>query len=413
MATDLAPVAALLLTTAVLLFGQGLQGILLPVEAAHHGFSTFTIGLMGSFYFAGFISGSLRGPWLIRRVGHVRAFATLATIASVVPLFHVLCPLGPLWIVLRAVTGFCFAGLFMTVESWLNERADNATRGRIFSAYSTVNLTAMMGGQLLLFVPDPSGFARFALASILVSLAAIPVSLTRLAEPKPFEAPPIDLRTLYDVSPVGLVCAAGIGIASSIFWSLGAVYAASVGSSQSFVALFMASAVGGAAIMQIPLGRWSDRGDRRRVIAFGALAAAVAGLLLALAGRFGAPGPLLLLVSLVFGASALPIWAVVVAHANDAALPGQFVRMSSALLLVYGIGACVGPLVASLVTNAIGTPGPFVVTVLSHGAIALFAIYRMGVRNIVPRRPFVDSPRTSAGVFKLDPRSASDNGSRA
>jgi MFS family permease len=413
MTRDLAPVAALLLTTAILLFGQGLQGILLPVEAVRLGFSTLTIGFMGSFYFAGFVLGSLRGPALVRRVGHIRSFAVLASVASVVPLFHLLFPAPALWIALRGMTGFCFAGLFLTVESWLNERADNATRGRIFSAYSTVNLTALMGGQLLLFVPDHAGFVRFALASILVTFAALPVSLTRLAEPKPIEAPHISLGALYDVSPVGLVCAAGIGIASSIFWSLAPVYAAAMGRAPGFAGLFMATAIAGAALLQIPLGRWSDRGDRRRIVALGALSAAGAGILLALAGRFGAPGPLLLLISFLFGASALTIWAIVVAHANDAALPGQFVRMSSALLLVYGLGASTGPILASLSNEVLGISGTFVVTALSHGAIAVFAIYRMGVRNIVARRPFVDSPRTSAGVFKLDPRAASDNGSRS
>jgi MFS family permease len=410
MTKDLAPVAALLITTAILLVGQGLQGILLPVEAALHGFSIVQIGLMGSFYFAGFIAGSLLGPHLVRRAGHIRTFAALASLAAIVPLIAAIIPLPSAWVLLRGLTGFCFAGLFMTVESWLNERAENKARGRVFAAYSTINLIALMGGQLLLQVPDSSGAVRFMLSAILVALAVVPVSMTRLAEPKPAEAVPLDLRGLYTVSPVAVVCALGIGIANAIFWSLGPVFAASCAEGPGFVAQFMSCAVLGAAITQIPLGRWSDRGDRRRVIALLCAIAAAAGLFLALAARFALPAPLILLAGFLFGGSALSVWAIVVAHANDAALPGQFVRLSSGLLLVYGVGAAVSPVLTALVTGTNGFAGIFAVTAASHGLMALYAVYRMGVRHIMPRGRFVAPPRTSTNVFKLDPRAAPDNG---
>lgn len=412
MTKDLAPVAALLLTTAVLLLGQGLQGILLPIEAARHGFSTLAIGAMGSFYFAGFISGSLRGPMLVRRVGHIRTFAALSAIASIVPLIHLVLAFPSVWIALRGITGFCFAGLFMTVESWLNEMADNASRGRIFSAYSTINLVALMSGQLLLFAPDQSGFVRFVLASILVSLAAVPVTFTRLCEPKPIGTARIDITSLYEVSPVAVACSFGIGIASAVFWTLGPVFAAEVGHDERFVAGFMGLAIFGAILSQIPLGRLSDRGDRRRIIAAGALVAAFAAVALALAARFGAPGPLLLMVGLMFGASALSIWAIVVSHANDAAMPGQFVQLSSSLLLIYGVGASIGPLLASLANSVMGGAAIFAICAFSYFAMAFFTIYRMGVRSVVARSRFVDSPRTATSVFTLDPRAAANDGSR-
>jgi MFS family permease len=414
MAKDLVPVAALLLTTAILLVGQGLQGILLPVEAARHGFSTLEIGAMGSLYFTGFIAGSLLGPRLVARAGHIRTFAALATTASIVPLLMALVAQPDAWVALRGLTGFCFAGLFMTIESWLNERAENAARGRIFAAYSTINLVALMGGQLLLNIPDASGFARFMLSAILVSLAVVPVSMTRLPEPKPSPAAPLDLKGLFKISPVAVICALGIGAANAIFWSLAPVYAESLG--QGFAAHFMTIAVLGAALAQIPLGRWSDQGDRRRVIVILCVVAALAGVILALAARQWLPVLLVLPAGFLFGASALSVWAIVVAHANDAAKPGQFVQLSSGLLLVYGIGAALSPVVTALIAGVGGFGGIFAVTAASHAAMAVYAIYRMGVRNVMPRGRFFASPRTSTNVFKLDPRAldpmaARDNGS--
>jgi MFS family permease len=292
----------------------------------------------------------------------------------------------------------------MTIESWLNERADNAARGRIFAAYSTVNLIAMIGGQLLLAIPDPSGFARFMLSAILVSLAVVPVSMTRLPEPRPVPAMPLDLRGLFRISPVAVVCALGIGVANAIFWSLGPIYAESFGLGKSFVAQFMTAAVLGAALTQIPFGRWSDQGDRRRVITILCLVAALAGVILALSPGRGISPTLVLAASFLFGTSALSLWAIVVAHANDAASPGQFVKLSSGLLLIYGVGAAISPVVTALISG-LGAPGGiFAVAAVSHALLAVYAIYRMGVRNIMPRGRFVASPRTSTNVFKLDPR---------
>lgn len=399
-----APVAALLLTTAVLLFGQGLQGLLVPVEAAAHGYSPRAIGLMGSCYFAGFVAGSVLGPRLIGRVGHIRSFSVLASVAAATALLYPMFPAEGLWSLLRGVTGFCFAGLYMVVESWLNERADNGTRGRILATYTTVNLIAMMGGQLLLQLPDVTGFGRFAVVSVLVSLAGVPVALTKTLQPAPIATPKVDLKALYQLSPLALVAGGLIGLAGACFWTLGPVFAAGTGHGDAFIAHFMSAAVLGGALAQWPLGRLSDRIDRRKVILFAALGAALAGGALAIAGMAGAPPLALIALAFVQGATSLSIWSIVVAHANDTAQEGEFVRLSSSLLIVYGVGAALGPFLAALLDARFGFSAVYVATAMFHSLLVLFVLYRMTLREMAPRKKFVAVPRTSTSVFQLDPR---------
>jgi len=399
-----APVAALLLTTAVLLFGQGLQGLLVPVEAAAHGFTPRAIGLMGSCYFAGFVGGSVLGPRLIGRVGHIRSFSILASVAAAAALLYPMFQHEGLWALLRGVTGLCFAGLYMVIESWLNERADNATRGRILATYTSINLLAIMGGQLLLQLPDASGFGRFAVVSVLVSLAGVPVALTRTLQPQAIATPRVDLRALYSMSPLALVGGVFIGLAGACFWTLGPLFAAGTGHGDAFVAYFMSSAVLGGALAQWPLGRLSDALDRRKVIFVVAAAAALAGIVLAVAGRIGAPPGVLIALAVLQGGSSLSLWSIVVAHANDTARDGEFVRLSSSLLIVYGIGAALGPLLTAPLSGKFGYTAVFVSTAIFHAMLAMFVLYRMGLREIVSHKKFVAVPRTSTSVFQLDPR---------
>lgn len=404
MRTIFAPVAALLLTTAILLFGQGLQGLLVPVDAAAHGFNASAIGAMGSSYFAGFVAGSIFGPRLICRAGHIRSFSVLASVAAAMAVLYPLFVHSGVWAIFRGVTGFCFAGLYMVIESWLNERAENATRGRILATYTSINLFAIMGGQLLLQIPDTSGFARFAVVSVLLSLATIPVALTKTLQPQPIATPDIDLRGLYRLSPVAVAGGLLIGFAGACFWTLGPVFAAGTGHGDRFVAFFMSTSVLGGALAQWPLGRLSDRIDRRKVIVMVAAVASLAGVLLAVAARV-APAPgLLIALAFLQGAASLSLWSIVVAHANDAAARGEFVRLSSSLLVIYGLGAALGPLLGAMLNARIGASGVYVATAIFHGLLVVFVLYRMGIRSMVPRTRFGAVPRTSTSVFQLDPR---------
>jgi MFS family permease len=247
MIATLAPVSALLLSVVFLLMGNGLQGTLLPVRAQLELFSTGDIGILGSFYFLGFASGCYFGPHLVRRVGHIRAFAAMVSLASTATLVNVLV-LEPLfWWPVRAITGFCFAVLYMVIESWLNEKSTNEIRGLVFSIYTIINLVVLTIGQMMLTLADPKAFPLFAVASILVSLAALPVALTKAPAPAPAPIASVKIRVryLYNASPVGFIGALVVGLANGSFWLLAPVFAqtnsAVVGASG--IAMFMSISV--------------------------------------------------------------------------------------------------------------------------------------------------------------------------
>lgn len=404
----LAPVAALLLSVAILLMGNGLQGTLLPIRAQLELYSSLHIGILGSSYFLGFASGCVLGPYVLRRVGHIRAFTAMVSLASAVALAHALVLSPYVWWPLRALTGFCFAVLYMVIESWLNEKSSNENRGLIFSIYTIINLTVVTIGQMMLSLGSPTAFPLFAVASILVSLAALPVALTTAPAPGPVASVKVRIGYLYRISPVGFVCALAVGLANGSFWSLGPVFAQS---NQFFmgttaVALFMSVAVIAGAVGQWPLGRASDRTDRRKVIVFTCLGAALAAVgmcLLAQRWEYG-----MFVFAFLFGAFAFPLYSLGAAHMNDNVEADGFVEASSGLLLTYGAGAVIGPIIASSAMGLLGSVGLFGFTAVVHVAMAGFAIYRMrqrGRRSAEERSPFVDSLRVSQTVSTIDPLS--------
>ena len=218
MIRTLASVAPLLLGVAILLTGQGLQGTLLPVRANLEGFSVLSVGLMGAAYFFGFTVGCLRGSVLLRRVGHIRVFAAMTAAASAVPLLHGLWVETWFWWLLRSVTGYCFAVLYVVIESWLNEQSSNETRGAVFSAYTLITLTVLAVGQQMLLLYDPQQMYLFAIASALVSIAALPVVLSVAPTPQPVEqSVRLDLRRLFRVSPAGTLGCLASGLANGSF----------------------------------------------------------------------------------------------------------------------------------------------------------------------------------------------------
>jgi MFS family permease len=402
----LSSVAPLLLGVAILLTGQGLQGTLLPVRANLEGFSTLSIGLMGGAYFFGFTLGCLRGSTLLRRVGHIRVFAAMTAAASAVPLLHGLWVETWLWWLLRFVTGYCFAVLYVVIESWLNEQATNETRGMVFSAYTLITLTVLAVGQQMLLLYDPQQMALFAIASAIVSIAAIPVVLS--VAPTPTQAKEkvrLDLRRLFRISPAGALGCLASGLANGPFWALAPVFVAGYSSEVSLAAWFMTSAVLGGAVGQWPLGFWSDRVDRRWVIAF----AATMGMLVGLASWvfFSHLTPVLLMaLGAAWGAVAFPLYAVSVAHSNDHARPGEYVMISSGLLLMYGIGAIGGPFIASLAMQWLGSGGLFLYTAAIHVLLLGYIAFRFFKREPVQEeehRKFVDAlagTQTASHVYE-------------
>ncbi len=382
-----APITALLLSVALLLMGNGLQGTLLPVRANLEAFSDTDIGILGSSYFLGFAAGCLYGPHLIRRAGHIRAFAALVAVASCVVLVHSIFLNPILWWVLRAMTGFCFAALYMIIESWLNEKSTNETRGFIFSLYTIINLTVITIGQLMLGLDQPENFPLFLLASILVSLAAVPVAMTKAEAPAPVQSVRIRLKHLYKLSPVGVVGCLAVGLANGSFWALAPVFAQVKGANSWGVAIFMSIAVIAGALGQWPLGRLSDKTDRRRVIIAAACGSALAGLLFLFWSPPWGQGTFALI--FLFGLFAFPLYGLSVAHMNDYVEPNGYVEAASGLLLIFALGAVVGPIAASTLTRFFGPDALFGMTAGVQLCLAAFTLHRMRKRAPAPEEEHV------------------------
>lgn len=375
MIKSLAPVAALLISVSILLTGQGLQGTLLPVRASLEHFSTVSIGVMGAAYFLGFTIGCLNGGELVRRVGHVRVFLAMSALASAAPLLHGLVIQSLVWGALRMLTGFCFAVLYIVIESWLNERSSNENRGIVFSTYAMITLTVMAAGQMMTLLYDPFGLQLFVVASVLVSIGAVPVALSTSPIPEQPQTVAIDIKRLFQISPSGAIGCLVAGLANGAFWGLAAVFAASLGDDISLAAWFMTAAVIGGAVGQWPLGMLSDVIGRRKVLIGVSLAGASVGLALFLL----APTLKFLTANLLgvfWGALAFPLYTIAVAYSNDFADPGEYVTVSSGLLLMYGIGATIGPFLASTLMTWQDAGGLFLFTSFTHATLVAYVAIR-------------------------------------
>jgi len=381
MIRTLGPVAALLLSVALLLMGNGLQSTLTPIRASLEAFSPTALGLLGGGYYLGFGIGCFLGPHVLRRAGHIRAFAAMVAIASGASLVHPLVIDEWIWIGVRAVTGFCFACLFMVIESWLNEKATNETRGAIFSVYLVINLSVVTLGQLMLVLDDPKSFALFSLASILVSLAAVPLTMTRSAQPAPPQATRLRLLRLFRLSPVGVVGAFAVGMTNGAFWTMGPVFAQAKDGDAAAAAVFMSIGAISGALGQWPLGRASDKMDRRRVILAACLMAGIAGALMFLLGDRSTEWRLALIAG--FGMFAIPMYALSAAHMNDVVEADGFVEAAGGLLLTFAIGAILGPVIASLAMSELGPSGIFAFTAATHFVLGGFIAFRMTRRAAV------------------------------
>lgn len=412
MVTAVAPVTALLVGAAILFLGIGLQSIVIPMVGAAQGFSTVTLGLISAAYSAGFAIGCLVTPSLVRAVGHIRAFAVLAALGGTIALLHGLWVDPVAWGVLRVISGLSVAGLYAVTESWLQDRSSNETRGTVFAIYMMVNVLAFAGGQLFLPALDLSTLAPFAWITILLAWGLIPVAMTRSATPAPIEDTRIDIVKLYHRSPVAVVACLAAGMALGATGGLAAVFADQIGLAGLILAAFSGGVLLGGAISNLPLGRLSDRTDRRWVILGSAMAASAACLpiiMVAQTSPEGAPmGWALVGLAMLLGVFQMPIYGVAIAHANDHTPTGGFVETSSGLLLVYGVGAVIGPLLAAWAMTAVGPTGLFGFILVANAGLAAFTLYRMTQRPGVPteeRDGFAPSlPRTSPVALGLDPR---------
>jgi MFS family permease len=393
-------IAAILFSTAIFIAGNGLIGTLIPARAHLIGFSNLAIGLIGSCYFAGFVVGCFAGPRLLARVGHIRTFAIGAGLTTATTLLLSMVETEQVWALMRALFGFAAATLYMVIESWLNDRATNEFRGRIFAAYLTVNFSSLILGQMLF----ASNLPLFNLAAIFYALCLIPVGLTRLQQPSRPPVPELRPRRLYGIAPVGVAACVGVGLANSAIWMLAPVYAQSHGLTKEGLALFMSIFTFGGAVVQVPLGRISDRMDRRVVIAAVSAVAATVGMALAIfAGR--APWLTLLLMSLL-GATALPLYGLLVAHTNDRIPREAFVETSATLLMINSLVSVVGPTLAASFMDAWGTQTLFFYSAAIHVALTAFTLVRLRQRSASPvHQHYEPMPeQSSPAALDLDPR---------
>ena len=373
---------ALFLGIAILMLAHGLQGTLLGLRANIEGFPDVATGVVMSGYYAGLLVGSLRVPILVNRVGHVRVFAALLSLGSTAILFQAIFVEPVAWFLMRLLTGYCFAGAFIVAESWLNGSASNESRGTVLSLYMVVQLGAMAGGQFLLNLADPRSFDLFILVSVLISVAAVPMLLTAVAAPTVTSGRAISLRTLYRLSPLGVVGLVGTGVGTGGLFSLAPVYANQEGLSVAAISTFMAAMTLGGVAFQLPVGRLSDRLDRRWVIAAVTILTGLALLPPALLPQL--PTTWLYPGFFLVGGLSLPVYALCVAHTNDFLNSEQMVGASSALVLAFGSGAAAGPTLTALSMQLLGSLGFPIFIALVYLVVGLFAIWRMTRRAPVP-----------------------------
>lgn len=403
---------ALFLGSALLMFGGGLQGLLLSVRGAEEHFSLLALGLIGTGWSVGFVAGSIAVPLIVRKVGHIRAFSVMAAIGTITILLNLLWINDVGWIVLRALSGFCFAGAAMIVESWLNEVADNKSRGTIFSIYVTINLAASTVGQMAMSITGTAGYLPFVIGAISFICALMPPALTSSPQPRPLASAKLDLPLLIKTSPVAAVAAFCCGMANGAFGTLAPVYGYEQGLDAAGIALLFAIAAIAGAVAQIPFGRLSDRIDRRMVMIGLAASSAVVGILIVTINP--AAGWVMYILFALYGLAANPLYPIAVAHANDFASDGNFAKIAGGMLLILGVGLAIGPALASVLMSNISPAALFLITALFHAVVAVFAYLRMRVRKSVdasaraPFQPMGNDKQVTPESIVLDPRADMD-----
>lgn len=372
----------LFLGLSLIMIGNGLQGTLLGIRASNEQFDTIVIGILMSLYYFGYLCGSIYSPLLISKVGHIRVFAAFASLASAMVLLHALYPNPYFWGFVRFISGFSYAGLYLVVESWLNSVATNKTRGRLLATYMAVSYAGLLLGQFFLNFGDPMKMELFVMASILLSLALLPISLINRSTPH-FEMPErIKISRLYIMSPLGIVGVFIGGTISGTYLGLGGMFGSQSGLSLQEISIFMASIIFGGVILQYPIGALSDIVNRRHVIIFCALCATIFAFFCAT--YTGGVNATYLFFAFAFGACSLPLYALSIAHTNDHISPQYIVAASASLIFVSGVGSCIGPLLVSGLMHVFGTNAFFYSLCALNAVVVLFSIYRMFIRVPVP-----------------------------
>lgn len=400
-------VRSLLAAILLMMVGAGYLTTLVTLRLQDSGADALLIAAVTTVYFAGLTTGSLYVPRIINRVGHIRGFAAFVSLFSATALAYALIEAPPWWMALRFADGFCLAAVFVCLESWLNERTDQRTRGTVLSAYMIALYLGQAAGQQLLSLSPTAPALPFLIASIPISLAVIPIALTRLSGPAVQEHLPVPIGRLYAASPLGSIGAIAAGVMLGAFYGLGAAYARRLGMSVADTATFMSVVIVGGVALQWPLGLLSDRFDRRRVIVATLAGCVATSVLLSFASAEAAILPL----GALFGGLGFALYPLSVAHTNDHLDAAGRVSASGGLVLLYSVGAIAGPLLAGAAMEPLGPGGLFVVLAICCAGALAFALWRLATRAPVPieqQQPYQTLPRTTPVAATLDAPAAAD-----
>ncbi|NNE88565.1 MAG: MFS transporter [Silicimonas sp.] len=368
---------ALLLGILLLMLGNGLQSSLIGIRGAIEEFSTGNLAIITSAYFAGFLIGSRLAPEMIRRVGHVRVFAALGSfISAIIILYPALTEVWA-WTLLRVAFGFCFSGVYVTAESWLNNASSNENRGKALSLYMIVQMVGIVSSQALLNVADPAGYILFVIPSVLVSLAFAPILLSVMPTPSFGTTKGLSFSRLYEISPTGVVGMFLIGMVFGALFGMASVFGTSVNLSVAEISIFVSAIFVGGMVLQFPIGWLSDRIDRRVVIFAAAVGGVLAGVL---AWAFGTSFSVLLIAAFFMGGTSNPLYALLIAYTNDYLEADDMAAASGGLLFVNGLGAISGPILVGWFMSVLGPGGYWAYLTCVMLAMASYVAYRMTQR---------------------------------
>ena len=393
-------ILAILLSVFLMGAGMGVQGSAVSLRAGLEGFADSIVGLIMSANYVGLIIGSLIAPLLVRNVGYVRSFAASASLGSASAIAHLLLINPVAWMVFRGLTGLSLSVMFVVAESWLNSSSNNYNRGRLLTAYSVVYLVSMGAGQPLLAIFPPASFEIFGATSVLISLCLMPVAVMRVTgEPKVDREPPRLVRTFMrsPLAGTGVIVA---GIMTGATWSLTPLYGQQVGLDDGAIGLLMLLVSLGTIVLQWPVGWLSDKKSRALAITWSAGSSAIAAALIAV---FQPSGTMLYVFIFVYGGFGMPLYSLSVALANDHFEPREMVRAAGAIVIYYGAGSVVGPLVGSLFMRWFGPTGLFICMTLVQAFLFTFVVVRAPFIQGFPRRRagFRLYPRTTVSAFQM------------
>ena len=372
-------IAALLVSVFLLIAGNGLISTLVPLRATLDGFPPIAIGIMGSVYFFGMLTGTLAVPLVLRRTGHIRAFCAFVSLALIATLVLPMAVAPLPWIGLRGIIGFAFAGLYAVIDGWVSAKSQNENRGRVYGFYQIVNFSGSALGQQMLTLADPHSYMLFSVIAGLFALAVLPLAFTRAEEPQVPAAMRLRLVWLARTAPVGAMAALVVGAANGTFWSLAPVYGLGIGMTPAALALFLTAVVVGSALAVWPVGRMSDMYDRRKIVA----ACALTGALVEFGLWNGSDLPASMLTGLGFllGCATFVLYTLAVAHTNDRTGPAQAIIVSSGLLFLYCLGAILAPPLGSALMGRFGPSSLFALNGALHFTLAGFALWRILLRE--------------------------------